>query len=119
PKSISAFALAVVLLAAVSPARGDYESPPIPVGGWVTLNEMVVYPEIAWQAGMEGEVIVHIYINEQGRAAKMEVVKGSWKTGFVDAAWNAIGQTLFEPAARHGTVVSAWISVRVVFSRYG
>ena len=119
PKSISTIALAVVMLAAVVPARGDYEKPPIPVGGWAAFQTKVVYPEMARKAGIEGEVLIYVYIDENGQAMDMEVVKGPRETGFVDAACDAIRETAFEPGQRHSTPVGMWLAVKVTFSLYG
>ncbi|UCD37965.1 MAG: energy transducer TonB [Fidelibacterota bacterium] len=115
-KSISAIALAVVLLTAVIPARGDGDKSPMPVGGWAAFQAKVVYPETAHKIGMGGEVLLHVYIDRNGKATKMEVVKGSSETGFVAAACTAIRETAFEPGQRHSTPVGMWIAVRVVFS---
>jgi protein TonB len=118
-KSISAIALAVVLLAVVTPARTVDDKPPIPVEGWAAFRSKVVYPEMAQKAGMEGEVLIHLFIDENGQTTVMEVVKGSRETGFVDAACTALRETAFEPGQRHSTPVGMWIVVRVVFSIYG
>ena len=117
--SISAIALAALLLAAVSPAQGNYETPPIPIEGWEAFHAKVVYPEMARKAGMEGEVLLNVYINELGQAARMEVVQGSLETGFVDAVWDALRETAFEPGQRHSTPVGMWTAVKVTFSLYG
>jgi TonB family protein len=118
-KSISAIALAVVLLAVITPARGDSGKPPTPVGGWAVFQAKVVYPEMAQKAGMEGEVLIHLFVDENGQTTDMKVVKGSRETGFVDAACTALRETAFEPGQRHSTPVGMWIVVRVVFSIYG
>jgi protein TonB len=118
-KSISAIVLAVVLLAAVSPAQGHYDKPPIPVGGWAAFQAKVMYPEMAQKAGMEGEVLIHLFIDEKGQTTDMEFVKGPREPGFVDAACNALRETAFEPGQRQSTPVGMWIVVRVVFSIYG
>jgi protein TonB len=118
-KSISLISLTVLLLAALSPARGYYDTPPLPVGGWDTFHTKVVYPEMARKAGMEGEVLVYVYIDEKGQAMDMKVVKGSHDTGFVDAACDAIRKTKFKPGERHSIPAGMWLAVRIVFTIYG
>ena len=118
-KSTSALALAALLLAAVSPALGNYETPPIPIEGWEAFHSKVVYPEMAQKAGIEGEVLLHVYIDDNGQALKMELVSGSRDTGFVDAAWDALRETVFEPGQRHSIPVGMWTAVKVTFQIYG
>ena len=118
-KSISLISLAALLLAAVSPARGYYDTPPFPAEGWEAFQTRVVYPEMAQKAGMEGEVLIYVYIDERGQVTDMKVAEGSHETGFVDAACDAIRQTKFKPGQRHSIPVGMWLAVRVVFSIYG
>lgn len=119
PKSIFTTMLAVLLLAALSPVWGDYETPPIPIEGWKSFHTKVVYPEMACKAGMEGEVLLHVYIDEHGQAVQMDVVYGSREIGFVDSVWDALQKTVFEPGQRHSTPVGMWTAVKVTFKIYG
>lgn len=118
-KSIMALVLTVLLLTAGASAGENDGNPPIPVGGWAALRARVEYPEMALKAGIEGEVLMHVYIDKNGRAVKMKVVKGSRGIGFVDAVYTALRETPFEPGQRYSIPVGMWTAVRVVFSIYG
>ena len=53
-----------------------YDEPPEPLGGFAAIQRNVVYPEIAQEAGIEGQVIVQAFVNEFGFVA--ETVNWIW-----------------------------------------
>ena len=83
---LSAMLLAVGVLTATDPTGEHIDKPPMPAEGWETLHARMVYPEMAQKAGIEGEVLIYVYVDESGQVMDMEVVRGSQETGFVDAA---------------------------------
>ena len=52
------------------------EEMPFPIGGVQAILNLVVYPEIARRAGIEGKVYVLAYVNEEGTVTKTEILKG-------------------------------------------
>lgn len=73
------------------------------------------YPEQARQAGIEGQVVLRVYVGASGRVERVRVIK---KLGYgcEDAAVaHAKSAWRFTPATEGGRVVGMWIPVPVTF----
>jgi protein TonB len=90
------------------------EEMPYPIGGIKAIHDLIVYPEIAKRAGIEGKVYVMAYVNEKGNVTKTEVVKGIG-AGCDEAAVKAIEQTRFSPGKQRGRSVKVKIMIPVIF----
>jgi protein TonB len=73
------------------------------------------YPEIAQEAGIEGTVIVQVFIDKKGRVKETMILKGIPNTGLDEAAIEAIRRTRFKPAKQRERAVGVWISIPVNF----
>lgn len=73
------------------------------------------YPEIAQEAGIEGTVIVQVFIDKKGRVKETMILKGIPNTGLDEAAIAAIRKTRFLPAKQRERAVGVWISIPVNF----
>ncbi len=73
------------------------------------------YPEIAQEAGIEGTVIVQVFVDKKGRVKETIILKGIPNTGLDEAAIAAIRKTRFEPAKQRKRPVGVWISIPVNF----
>jgi TonB family protein len=74
-----------------------------------------VYPVPARRFGREGEVLLRLAIDEQGRLRRLEVLAGAGY-GFTAAAVAAVQQSTFLPARKDDRPVSATAVLRVAFS---
>ena len=74
-----------------------------------------VYPEIAQEAGIEGTVVVQVFIDKKGRVQDTVILKGIPNTGLDEAAISAIRKTRFRPAKQRERPVVVWISIPVNF----
>ena len=74
-----------------------------------------VYPEIAQEAGIEGTVVVQVFIDKRGRVKDTLILKGIPNTGLDEAAISAIRKTRFRPAKQRERPVGVWISIPVNF----
>ena len=87
-----------------------YDDPPQP------LSEIrPVYPEIAQEAGIEGTVVVQVFVDKKGRVKDTVILKGIPNTGLDEAAISAIRKTRFRPAKQRERPVGVWISIPVNF----
>jgi len=50
----------------------EYDTPPIPVGGFKALQKKVVYPEAAKKSGVSGKVNAYVHINKKGKLDKIK-----------------------------------------------
>ena len=92
-----------------------YDQAPEPIGGFAAIQRRVVYPEIAQQAGIEGTVIVQVFVNKNGDVEICNVLKGVPNTGLDEAAVDAVKKQKFIPAKQRDKTVGVWISIPVKF----
>jgi TonB family protein len=72
------------------------------------------YPEDARRAGVQGVVVLETVIDESGRVAEVEVLKGA-PLGLTEAAAEAVRQWLFKPAVLEGQPVAVRYVLTVKF----
>ncbi|MEE8437081.1 MAG: energy transducer TonB [Candidatus Neomarinimicrobiota bacterium] len=87
-----------------------YDDPPKPIG-----KISPKYPEIAQEAGIEGTVIVQVFVDKKGRVQDTIILKGIPNTGLNEAAVEAIRAVRFKPAKQRERAVGVWISIPVNF----
>ena len=87
-----------------------YDDPPVPLS---PIRPR--YPEIAQEAGIEGTVIVQVFVDEKGRVKDTVILKGIPNTGLDEAASEAIRTVRFRPAKQRERAVGVWISIPVNF----
>lgn len=92
-----------------------YDEAPTPIGGQAAISRNTIYPEIAKEAGIEGQVVVQAFINDQGTVEHCLILKGMPGTGLDEAAISAIKKTKFKPAKQRDRNVGVWISIPVTF----
>jgi len=94
------------------------EEMPNPIGGIQAIHDLIIYPEIAKRAGIEGKVYVQAYLNEKGEVVKTEIIKGIGG-GCDEAAENAVRQTKFTPGKQRGKPVNVKVMVPIIFKLSG
>ena len=87
-----------------------YDDPPVPLS-----PIRPKYPEIAQEAGIEGTVVVQVFVDEKGRVRDTVILKGIPNTGLDEAATTAIRKVRFRPAKQRERAVGVWISIPVNF----
>ncbi len=90
------------------------EEMPYPIGGVQAIQNLIVYPDIAKRAGIEGKVYILAYVNEEGIVEKTEVLKGIGG-GCDEAAEYAVKHTKFSPGIQRGKPMKVKVSVPVIF----
>jgi protein TonB len=104
-------------------------SPPKPTGpvrikqgGIVTAASILsqtrpVYPALARQARIQGNVVLHAIIGKDGRVAQLEVTSGH--PLLVQAALDAVKQWLYKPTLLNGDSVEVDTTITVTFTMGG
>ena len=87
-----------------------YDDPPVPLS-----PIRPKYPEIAQEAGIEGTVVVQVFVDDKGRVKETVILKGIPNTGLDEAATEAIRGVRFRPAKQRERAVGVWISIPVNF----
>jgi protein TonB len=90
----------------------DYQVPP-------TLVKEVKprYPEIAAASGVEADVVLLVYINENGDVTHVVVQGSSGFPAMDDEAVKAAKKCKFKPAVQNGQPVAVWYSVVMEFQK--
>ena len=96
--------------ASAAPVFVAYEDAPEP-----TKRVNPTYPALAQEAGIEGKVILNVYVDENGRVQNALVIKGVPNTGLDEAALDAIKQWEYKPALQRGKPVGVWVSQIIKF----
>ncbi|HVK38753.1 MAG TPA: energy transducer TonB [Candidatus Kapabacteria bacterium] len=78
------------------------------------LASRIIYPEDARKAGLEGQVIIRVLLDEEGNPVEFRIDHSDADI-FVDPAINAVTSMKFEPARKQGRPVECWISVPIKF----
>jgi TonB family protein len=78
------------------------------------------YPADLFDQGVEGEVRLRLYVDQQGRAVpeSTRVASSSGTPGFDSAAVRGAGELRFAPARRDGQPIGMAFYLPVVFRRY-
>ncbi|MCZ7602989.1 MAG: energy transducer TonB [Melioribacteraceae bacterium] len=90
------------------------EEQPEPIGGLMAIQEKIVYPKKAKEAGIQGRVFVKAFINEEGIVDKVELLKG-FDPECDSVAMNAIKQTKFTSPKQRGEPVKVQVAIPIVF----
>ena len=72
------------------------------------------YPELAMRAGLEGKVWVKIWVDKEGKAKQVLIMKSDAEI-FNEPAIEAAKQFVFTPAYMNNGPVSVWVSVPFKF----
>jgi TonB family protein len=84
------------------------------IGGLKSIQEKIIYPEIAKRAGIEGKVYILAFIDENGNVAGARVIKGIG-AGCDETALNAVNDTKFTPARQQGKPVKVQVTIPISF----
>ncbi|MCZ7653034.1 MAG: energy transducer TonB [Rhodocyclaceae bacterium] len=74
------------------------------------------YPVSSRRRGEEGRVMLRVFVDAQGRAAKVEVQESSGHNRLDESAVTAVARWRFVPARRGSEPLAAWVRVPIVFS---
>ncbi len=96
-----------------------YDEAPTPVGGYAALLSKLVYPEMARRAGIEGTVLLRIFVSRKGLVEEIVVEKGVPDTGLNEAAVKAVKRARFNPAKQRDRAVGVWMFIPITFKLSG
>ena len=90
-----------------------YDQAPVPK---IALSSLVVYPELAREAGIEGKVYVKAFVNAKGIVTSVKILKGIPNTGLDEEAIKAVKKSRWYPARQRDKKVGVWITIPIDFS---
>ncbi len=86
----------------------------MPIGGVKEIGKNVKYPESAKEEGIQGKVLVKVFVNKNGNVTKTMIIT-SLNADCDKAAETAIKKTKFEPAQIDGKNVDAKVTIPIMF----
>lgn len=104
----------LLLTVSISAQQSFMETQPELIGGCENLRKLIVYPESARYAGVEGDVIVKLIVSSSGDFSSIEVLK-SLSEDCDSVVVQAIKAIRFKPAKRNGYSVKAVVIIPVLF----
>ena len=78
----------------------------------------LLYPESAYESRLRGIVRMRVFISQDGRVERAEVLEAS-SGQFEHAATEAVQQTRFRPGRKDGRAVPSQKLIEVAFDPYG
>ncbi|MBN1433263.1 energy transducer TonB [Candidatus Fermentibacterales bacterium] len=88
---------------------------PVEVYPNCTYRPMPEYPDLARQAGVEGSVVLWVYVNADGTVGNVVLYNGSGVGSLDQAAMDAAWLTRWSPAMNNGIPVTCWTTVTYNF----
>lgn len=85
-----------------------------PATDMAELQKLVVYPEVAKKAGIEGKVILRVLVDTDGSVKKVLVLNSDSKM-LDQAAIDAVSKATFTPAIQNKQPVMVWVSIPITF----
>lgn len=86
-----------------------------PVFDYDVLRRSVVYPEMARRNGVEGTVVVKVYVDEQGHVRDIRVHQSDHAL-LNEAALRGVRGITFKPGRQNGQAVGCWLYIPVRFT---
>jgi len=104
---------------APAPPKPSSELPRVKLGGDVQAAKILsriqpIYPVLALQAGIQGEVILHAIIGKEGRVSELEVISGH--PLLARAALEAVKQWRYQPTMLNREPVEVDTTITVTFA---
>jgi len=91
-----------------------YDSPPQPVGGYGAVAERLK----KYNPGpVEGTAIIKTFIDENGKVAKLSILRSCGSQHEDQIAYEVIKNTSFIPAQQRDQEIGVWITIPVVFEK--
>ncbi len=78
-------------------------------------NPVPTYPPISKRQGERGTVLLRVWVETDGSAARVELKQTSGFDRLDEAAISAVRHWKFVPGQRNGVVTAMWVNVPVVF----
>jgi len=73
------------------------------------------YPMSALQKGLEGAVLLSVYVGLSGQPEQVQVKSSSGLAEFDQSAISAVSQWKFNPASQAGAALASWFEIPVSF----
>ena len=90
------------------------EKPPVLIGGIASIQQEIIYPQLAIRAGIEGRVVTQFIVNKKGNVLEPKVVRGIGG-GIDEEALRVSKLAKFEPGLNQGIPVCVQYALPISF----
>jgi len=82
----------------------------------ITYKVLPAYPSSALEKGLEGAILLSVYVDLSGQSEKIEMKLSSGISELDDSARLAVSQWKFSPATQSGAPLASWFEIPVRFT---
>lgn len=101
----------------IIPAPQPKVAVPLPiVPPSIAYSVLPLYPAQALEKGLEGAVLLSVYVGLNGATERVEVKSSSGVLEFDQSALTAVSQWKFNPASQGGVALASWFEIPVRFA---
>lgn len=101
----------------VVPVPAPRVAAPLPiVPPSIAYSVLPLYPAQALEKGLEGAVLLSVYVGLNGATERVEVKSSSGAVEFDQSALAAVSQWKFNPASQGGAALASWFEIPVRFA---
>lgn len=79
------------------------------------INPKPKYPLIARKRGHEGEVLLKVWVLEDGSVGELKLEKPSGYSVLDESALNSVRNWIFVPGKRNGIPIRSWVTIPIKF----
>ncbi len=105
--------------AAAEPATPPVVRVPVNYNADYLRNPAPAYPVLARRLGHAGKVLLHVLVDDNGRAQKIEIKKSSGYQRLDQSALDAVRKWRFVPAREADHAIASWVTIPIIFKLQG
>jgi protein TonB len=105
--------------AAATPAAPEIRRVPVNYNADYLRNPAPAYPVLSRRLGQSGKVLLHVFVNDDGRPEKVEIKKSSGYQRLDQSALDAVRQWRFVPAREGSHAIASWVTIPIIFKLQG
>jgi protein TonB len=79
------------------------------------VNPAPMYPRLAWRRGLEGRVILDVYVDTDGSVIELKINRSSGHEILDGSAAEEVHTWLFQPGTVNGTPTPMWVQVPITY----
>lgn len=105
--------------AVTEPAAPAVTHVPVNYNADYLRNPAPAYPALARRLGHAGKVLLHVFVDGNGRPQKVEIKKSSGHPRLDQSALDAVRRWRFVPARESDRAIASWVTIPIIFKLQG
>jgi len=92
-----------------------FDTKPEPIGGFRAIQQALVYPRGAREAGKKGRVVLNVLVSKEGEVTNTKILQSSGFADLDEAARTAVESIRWRPAKQREEPVDVWVAIPINF----